>query len=556
VLKEALAAAQISLQVEDAVLLDSESQSNSDESQDYGDSTALHEFASSEPAVKWKHNSSTELFHDPVGQLVSNVFGADVAPDDGLLTKAVDTWIQVAQRKVRSGESSWQHYLNDYTSAAWSQLRDTEQRRKFTPYFLSKMVDVGFLDLNETGILNSWLESLVEREAMLKHQHNLTNVLLNRHSDEPLLRNLPFSRPANSVFNISLHELRGRRLSLLSSILSNMRETLEKVMRETPSNSQGLRKQYANLLKCMMTAMKCRYQDFDYLNDGEVADNLAQGAYVDFVQHVVSFMQQHTAHILQVDSFFTGSEVFPLPASDPTYMVGKLKSYEPKLSEISARKQLASFIKTVSERAATDGRQEHLVEQLVAAMSGTVEQGDTSAPSLRHVLMTTILPVYIENALSTASSGIVAEPILEACGRCSRELLYHTRFEDEQSCCAVVEMNTSLLRSMMKPILHVLTNPGLMALPHVETTLTSIFMAARQTLTVSYHVVRRSSCGLKNTLIQFEKYAGSIEATVEPSITAVNLLAALRSFREIYQAIFHGCESTASGGRAAREVVV
>lgn len=237
VLEEALATVQTSLQVEDAFLLGTESQSNSEESQDYGDSSALQEFASSEPPVESKYDSSATLLHEPVSQLVSNVFGADAVSDDTLLTKVVDTWIQLAQRKVRSGESSWTHYLNDCTSAAWSQLRDTEQRRKLTPYFLSKMVDASSLDLNlnETGILTSWLESLVEREAMLKNQHELTNALLDGHPDHSLLRNLPFSRHSNGLFNISLHELRERRLSLLSSVLSNMRDALD---REPPSKSQ------------------------------------------------------------------------------------------------------------------------------------------------------------------------------------------------------------------------------------------------------------------------------------------------------------------------------
>lgn len=278
-----------------------------------------------------------------------------------------------------------------------------------------------------------------------------------------------------------------------------------------------------------MAAMRCRYQHSDYLNNGDPA----QGAYVDFVQHIVSFMQQYTTNICQVDSFFTDASVFPLPVSDPKYMVGKLKSYIPKLSESPARKQLAAFIKTVSERAAADGQQEYLVEQLVAAMSGTLEQGDSSAPSLRYVLMTSILPVYIENALSTASSWIVAKPILEACGRCSRGLLYHARFEDAQSCCAVAEMITSLLRSMMKPIQHALTDHSLMA-PHAQTTLSSIFVAARETLTVSRHVIGERPCGLEDSLIEFERYASSIEAT------DASLLAAVQSFRGSYQAIFHG----------------
>ena len=270
-----------------------------------------------------------------------------------------------------------------------------------------------------------------------------------------------------------------------------------------------------------MAAMRNRYQHFAYPKDGEGA---AQGAYVAFVQHIVSFMQQHTTHILRVDGFFTDSAIFPLPASDPTYMIGKLKSYIPKLSEVPARKQLAGFIKTVSERAAVDGQQEYLVDQLVAAMSDNLEHGDPSAPSLRHVLMTAILPVYIENALSAACSWVVAKAILEACGACSRDLLYHTRFEDERSCHAVAEIITALLRSMLNPILQASSYTGLMA-PHVLATLASTFRVAEQTLTVSQHVIRRlrrfsygldvrSSDGPENLLLKFEHYASSIQVRV------------------------------------------
>jgi hypothetical protein len=514
VLQEALAVVQTALHVESSFLPNIESQGNSDESQDYGDSSALQEFASSDPAVQPTSPSTAEILHEPVNQLVSNIFGADAMSDDALLMKVVDTWVRLAQRMVSSGKVSWTHYLNNYTSTAWNQLRDTEQRRKFMPYFLAKIVNMECVDLTEIPALNWWLKSLVEREAMLKYQHVLTNALLNRYTYEPLLRNLPFTRTTNGTFSMSLHDLRQRRLSLLSSVLSNMRDTYDQVMQENPAKLSALRSDYANMLKQTMSAMKTRYQQFHNSDNGSVADPHAQGAYVEFVQQVVTFMQQYTTDICQVDRFFTDSAAFPLPAVDPTYVVGRLRAYVPKLAQSGKRKELAGFVKGVGERAAVDCQQQYLVDQLVTAMSGVLEHGDPKAPSLRHVLTTAILPAYIENAFSTACSWIVAKPILDACGRCIEEVFYRTKFEDERSVQAVMEMISTLLHSMIKATAHALTYTGLMRLPHVQMTLAALFKAAGRCFTTVRHINRtgRTLQRLQETIARLVESANSIDA--------------------------------------------
>ena len=514
VLQEALAVVQTALHVESSFLPTIESQGNSDESQDYGDSSALQEFASSDPAAQSTAPPTAQILHEPVNQLVSNIFGADAISDDALLTKVVDTWVRLAQKMVSIGRVSWSHYLNDYTSAAWSQLRDTEQRRKFTPYFLAKIVNIGSVDSTEIPALNWWLTSLVEREAMLKFQHILTAALLNCYADEPLLRNLPFTRITNGTFSISLHDFRQRRLSLLSSALSNMRDTYDRFMQENPTALPALRSEYASMLKQIMTAMKTRYQQFDGSDKGSVADTHAQGAYVEFVHQVVSFLQQYTTDICQVDRFFTDSTAFPLPAADPTYVVGRLRAYVPKLAQSGKRKELAGFVRGVSERAAVDGQQQYLVDQLVTAMSGVLEHGDPKAPSLRYVLATAILPAYIENAFSTACSWIVAKPILDACGRCFEEVFYRTKFEDGPSVQAVVEMVSSVLNSMIGAAAHALTYTGLLRLPHVQTTLTALFNAAGQCLTTIRHITRTKPAreeNLEGTIVRLVEAVNSID---------------------------------------------
>ena len=514
VVDEAISVVKTALEIQGNFASRIESQNGSDDSQDYGDSSALQVLASTQAAGSTAKYDIANLLHGPVSQLVSNVFGADATTDDTLLTKIVDVWAQLAQVMISTGKRSWVNYIGDYTSDAWSQLRDTEHRRKYTPYFLARLVDAGSVDLADTAILTSWLKSLVEREATLKFQHVLTNALLNQYCKEQLLQNLPFSRHASSPFDISLRELRQRRLSLLSTVLSNMRDDFDKVMREDRGSLSGCRRTYADILKQVMQAMKSNYQQLETSHNEQIADVHARGAYVEFVQHVVSFMQQYTTDICQVDRFFTDSAAFPLPAGDPAYVAGRLRAYVPKLIESRKRKELAVFIQTVSERAAVDGEQTYLVDQLANAMSGNLEHGNAKTPSLRHVLMTTIFRAYIENALSTACSWIVAKPILHACGMATDELLSKVKWEDERSTQAIKDLMLALLHSMTQPMELALAHPGLVLLPHAQSILAAVFETARRCLTPAHHLQRSTQIGrpLADMVSRCSEYATKIEA--------------------------------------------
>ena len=486
VIKAALAA-QRRLQSDDG------SQSASDDSQDYGDSSALQELASTQmPADPSDHNI-LDIMHPPLADFVSRVFGADHMSEDDLLSKVVDVWVEVANLAVSQGKKTWQSYISGYGSEAWSQLRDTEQRRKYTPYFLAKVVEMSDVNLDETGILPFWLKSLVEREATLKFQHALTNALLNRQYGEPWLVNLPFIKPRSGQFAVSLQQLRQCRLGLVSSVLSNMHQHVDETLRIRPARYSELRRAYADMLRQMMQAMKLNYQEVQVARDGEAADPHAQGEYVGFVQQIVSFLQQYTADILPVDRFFTDSSAFPLPTTDPTYVVGRLKGYVPKLSDSGKRKELAVFVQTVSERAAVDGQQECLVDQLTAAMIGVLEQGNPRSPSLRHILMTAIFPAYIDNALSSACSWILALPILQSLERTMRDLLYRVNMEDESSVRVATETLMIPTQGMISLVESALAYPGQMTFPHVLATLRIVFETARQSLPTAYHISRASS---------------------------------------------------------------
>lgn len=495
-LDEALEVIKTALHVQRGLGLDRDSQPTSEDSQDYGDSSALQEFATTQNVGIGSQNKTIDLLYEPVGQLMSNVFGADDSIDDALLTKVVDVWVQLATESVRNGTRSWVSYLDDYSPNSWRQLRDTEQRRRFTPYFLACVTDTTGDDIEDVKkqILNLWLISLVEREAMLKYQHVLTAALLNKVNNEPLLDNPPYSKDnSNGTFNISLHDFRQRRLGLLAGVLSNMWEHFDETLHSSPQRLSELRRTYSDILKSVMQAMKSNYQELQAPTRALAADPHVQGGYVEFVQHVVSFLQQHTTDICLVDPFFTDSSAFPLPATDPTYVVSRLKAKVPKLAESKTRKQLAMFIHTVSERAAVDGQQQYLVDQLCSAMDGIHERGSTRAPSLRYVILTAIFPAYIESALSTACSWILALPILQACSQTARNMLYNIKLEDEASVNAVVETVEAVLGSLHRPLQLAMLYPGLLRLPHAQRVLSLVFDAGWSLLTLCDYLKRSTS---------------------------------------------------------------
>lgn len=472
-------------------------QADNDDSQDFGDSSALEAFAANDQTSGPAGATIADALLSSVGQFLSNVFGADAASEDLLLQQVIDLWTRLASVTVRSSAKSWSSYVDDYGTTAWSQLRDTAQKRKFTPYFMSQILvrSNGDEEVRESVTL-AWLLSLVEREAMLKFQHCLTSALLNYCGDEPLLSNLPFTRERTSgLYEVTLSDLRQRRVALISSVLCNMRTHHDEVSRESSSRGQELRSRYASMLRQLMQSMKVNYRDLQAVQSGTVADPSIQGGYVDFVQHVVSFLQQYAIGVCQIDRFFTDSAAFPLPATDPTYVVGRLRSYIPKLAESSGRAQLAMFIQTVSERAAIDSQQQYLVNQMAAAMNDSEEQGDEKAPTLRHVLLTSIFPAYIANALSTACSWIPVLPMLEACEVVISNLLYNFQVEEKQSVLAVVNTLASVLHSMCLQCDYALVHADLVELPHVVKTLAAMFSVGQACLTITSYIQRATSLG-------------------------------------------------------------
>ena len=394
------------------------SRNENEESQDYGDWSA---FDVESLAMPPQDDTALQLdtFQDPLRHLLWNCFGADLVPDDALLLKLVDVWVIVSQVLVRNERKFWSDYLGSFGNDSWSSLRDTEQTRKYSVYYLATLLerDSRIYQDHKALFLMYWVSSLVERESLLKFQHRLLSALLNTDSESLLLQNLPFWKDAaNGRYQISASDFSDRRLSLISSVLSNMRVAVENAAFDPFMTGNELRQELRNLLKHLMATLKRNYQELGHGSN-------VKGMYVDFVHRVIEFLQQHTSTICPIDRFFTDNGAFPLPATDPTYVIGQLKNYGLRLQDARVPKQLVVFLQSVSERAAVDGQQLYLVGQLQAAMSNALENGVSSQLTLRSFLVKNIVPAYVEMAFSTACGWILAMPYLQALQKVFEELL-------------------------------------------------------------------------------------------------------------------------------------
>ncbi|KMU77852.1 hypothetical protein CISG_01608 [Coccidioides immitis RMSCC 3703] len=363
----------------------------SEDSQDYGDWTGFEEIYDqqmnvADPAITYIDT----VIRPALSRFVSRVFGEDQTPDDSLLTTAIDTWVEVANVLVKHRLRQWDSYLNLYDGESWASLRMTDQTRRFMPYFLASLIckDSGALSECRSRIFNHWIESL-------------TTAILNGCHGDPLLDNLPFSvHKASERYAISLDEFCQRRISLLSCLLSNMREHLTK-LEERNQPDVYLRSEYCEIIRTLMAKMRRNYEELGSPNGS------GHGSYVGFVHRVVEFLQQHSQSICPIDEFFMDPTTFPLPASDPTYVVAKMKSYGTRLSVVKIAKQLVMFVQNVSERAAVDGHQVYLVDQVYKAMDHTYSEKDHGQPYLRSFLLQCVFPAYVENAFSNPVGWIL-----------------------------------------------------------------------------------------------------------------------------------------------------
>lgn len=377
-----------------------------------------------EPREEVEHMQ--RVLYPVVHRLLSNCFGADNSPEDAILMNVVDLWASLASALVRHGLQRWDNYLSQFGDRSWAQLRQTLQTRKYAAQFLALCIekDTQIVIESRNLVIGMWMSSLVERSSMLKFQHRLTEALLNGNPRDLVLKNLPFVKDErDNKYHVSLQDLSQRRVSLLSSILSNMRDHVLQ-LEVSGSRDLGVTKQeYSELLQQLMTAMKDNYREL-----GNGAAESAQGAYVEFVHCIVRFLQELASDIRPVDPFFTDPALFPLPSSDPRYIVAKLKRYEPKMSSNKEVQTLTMFIQSIVERATIERQQDHLIEQLHTAAKDTYEAGRPNRPTLRAVLLQCVFPAYLELSFSTQSAWLVSRPIIQSTSLLLKDLLLRIDF--------------------------------------------------------------------------------------------------------------------------------
>ncbi|KAJ5984220.1 hypothetical protein N7481_006319 [Penicillium waksmanii] len=425
-----------------------------DDSQEYGDWDDIDAVMVEQTILSEGIEHVQSNLHPVVSRLVSDCFGADHCPDDEILQSTVDCWTSVAQVLVRHGLKRWEDYLDPFGDESWKRLREKAQTRKFSPQFLAACIEKDSRILSDCRVLvlGMWMSSLMERSALLKFQHCLTEALLNGLPEDPLLRNLPFYKEKKATrYKLTIEELAQRRISLISSILSNMREHVLGMEISADRSLSVTKREYSEVLEQMMSVMKKNYLELG----GAVGD--ARGDYVNFVHRIIRFLQELTNDIKPVDPFFINPALFPLPSSDPQYVVARLKRYVPKLSSEQGLQALIMFTQGIVERAIMEGQQDHLTEQLHAAMANTYEAGDPDKPTLRAILLQCIFPGYIELVFSARPSWLLSRPIIRSMSLVFKDLLFDIDATDSNCISSVLAIFDAAFCSAYRA-LHPLSN--------------------------------------------------------------------------------------------------
>ena len=126
-LNEALEIFRAALAIQKRFTSAAESQQSSEKSQDYGDFTALQEFASTQTTAG---RTLTDILHSPLAQQVSDIFGADISIDDTLAVKIIDVWVVSARAMVAQGTKSFSNYINDYNPHTLTYVMAQQAKQK------------------------------------------------------------------------------------------------------------------------------------------------------------------------------------------------------------------------------------------------------------------------------------------------------------------------------------------------------------------------------------------------------------------------------------------
>ncbi|KAH7090567.1 Mus7/MMS22 family-domain-containing protein [Paraphoma chrysanthemicola] len=491
------------------------SQNASEESQDYGDFPDIDDFddIGSQPAEDARNQASLDLIQNSLWHLLSNAFGAEVAPDDNLLMECVDTWVLIADATVASGARSWTYFIESFSQVSWHQLRQTEQTRKFGSYFLATLIqcDPTAYEEHRHDFITVLVLSLVDRESLLRFQHRLLHAIAQTDQDHPLMKNLPFFKSLeDGAWDITADSVRSRRLAVISSMLSNMRDDLHHAVRHDTARASEVKRSYAALLKELMMRMKSNYQQ---LQQGSTVT----GAYVEFVQKIVQFLKQYTGDICPVLPFFTDSVAFPLPSTDPTYVVGRLCGYAPKVMEPGTAKQLSVFIQTVAQQAAADNQQLYLVNQLTTALCSE-EAPAADRVALRSILLQGIFPAYLEEAFASSATLLIARPVLQSLRPILNTMIFDLHIHQPESVAAIVGTIVSVSHAFIRGSEHLKTTPMLFEEPQTLSALASMLEAMCSVVPVLEYICSRSpptAQGSKPPLVMYmEQFSIYVAETI------------------------------------------
>lgn len=495
VIRETLVVLQQYASTQRAQAQQQESQPRSEESQDYGDFPDLDDLGDmnnvetpqASQSATVPQSSPLDFIQGPLWHLMSNAFGAENSPDESLLLECIDTWILLAGHTVTSGGKDWSHYLNSFSQVSWQQLRPTEQTRKFGPYFLARLIahDPGAYREHRQDFLTALLLCLADRESMLRFQHQLLGAVIRANKHDPLLRNLPFFRPGETgAWDITAENLRSRRLALISSLLANMREDMYTTTAQEPARAPQVKAIYAAMLTEFMARLKSNYQQLQ--QGARVA-----GAYVEFVQKIIQFLKQYTSDICPVLSFFTDSAAFPLPTTDPAYVVGRLCGYAPKLQDSRTAKELSSFIETITQQSAIDNQQAYLVEQLTRALC-TDEAPNADRIALRTMFLQGIFPAYIERAFESRIDYLIARPILQCLAAVLDDTIFDVRISHTESLSTAISNIVSIAHAFIRGTEQLKGDAQRLQQPCITSALVHMFEVATSIFQLLDYIVDRT----------------------------------------------------------------
>lgn len=455
------------------------SQGPNEESQDFGDWSAFED-------DETLNDNILQMLEGPLRTLLSNCFGADIVPKDELLTKTVDCYTSLASVLVHQGHKSWDDYLSPFGQSSWERLRITPQSQKYHVYYLADLLELNgsiFANFREYFV-KIWLTAIVERETSLKFQYMLTNSVLNAGFEDRLLHNPPFCVDRTSAgYNITPTDFSTARLSLITTVLSNMWEEVNEASYDGHDTNARTKQQYKEWLKAMMAAMKANYQE---LGQGPNAG----GVYVEFVQAIIQTLHRSTATICPVDKFFMDPREFPPPAIDPTYVVGQLQSYGLRLRDPKIPKQLAAFLQSLSEQAAKGAHQAELAYRLRTAMIDDFEGRDTTNPTLRSFLVRAIIPAYLAVGFSTPGGWVFLLPFLKALQMVFPLLFADFSADDNSSVASVALILSSYLQNLWSSWRTILEDANYLAKRHIQHLLRECYLTVTALLPVLDYIHR------------------------------------------------------------------